>query len=298
MKTSLICTVWNEEENIKELLDSIKTQSRQPDEFIIVDGGSTDKTIKILEDYKKNYPVLKIIKIKKSNISEGRNIAIKNAAGNIIIGADGGGCIYHKDWIKNMLKEFNGQLGFGRTMPHPRPKNKFQEISGKILTKNGNYGSSRNIIFLKKIWGEVGGYPENFYSGEDTMFNELIYEKGYKSSKIPNAIGYRSMRNTYGGLYNQFKNFGHGDGTIFKYYPSKGQKKAILAVMLVYLSAPILVLFSPLLLFSVYLRIEYTRKIGYFIGFHKGLFFGKLKKSITSGRKEKESEKKYNKLFI
>lgn len=291
MRVSLICTVWNEEKNIGELLDSIKAQSVQPDEFVIVDGGSTDSTLKILESYKKKYPRLRIIKA-KCNISEGRNIAIKNSKGKIIIGADGGGCIYHKDWIKNMLKGFNGQLGFGRTMAYPRPKNDFEAVSGKILTRNGNYGSSRNIIFSKKIWQEVGGYPENFYSGEDTMFNELIYAKGYTSTKIPDAIGYRSMRETYKGLYNQFKNFGHGDGTIFKFYPEKAQLKSVLAVLLVYLVAPLAVLGAVFLPFSRTLRIIYTLRIGYFIGFHRGVFFGKLKRSTVSGRKEKESEKK------
>ena len=292
MKVSLICTVWNEEENIKELLDSIKSQTKQPDEFVIVDGGSTDKTIKILEDYRKNYPIIKIVKVKKCNISEGRNIAIKNAKGKIILGIDGGGCIYHKDWVREMLKGFNGQFGFGRTETYPNLKDKFQEASGRILTRNGNYGSSRNIIFEKKIWKDVGGYPENFYSGEDTMFNESIYERGYKSTKIPNAIGYRSMRNTYKGLYNQFKNFGHGDGVIFKYYPKKAQERAVLAIMLSYLAIPFAILASPLLLFSRHLRIIYTLRVGYFIGFHRGIFFGKLEKSSMLGRKEKEIEKK------
>lgn len=291
MKVSLICTVWNEEKTIKELLDSIKMQTRQPDEVVIVDGGSTDNTIKILENYKKKYLRLRIIKVKKCNISEGRNIAIKNARGGIIIGMDGGGCVYHKDWIKNMLKGFNGQLGFGRTMAYPKPKDKFQEVSGKILTRNGNYGSSRNIIFSKKIWKEVGGYPENFYGGEDTMFNELIYGKGYRSTEIPDAMGYRAMRNTYKGLYNQFKNFGHWDGVIFKYFPRRGQKKALLAVILSYLIIPVAVLASPILLFSTSVRILYTLRAGYFVGFHRGLFFGKLEKSVISGRKEKESEK-------
>jgi glycosyltransferase involved in cell wall biosynthesis len=292
MKVSLICTVWNEEKNIGELLDSIKTQTFQPDEFVIVDGGSTDNTLNILELYKRKNSILKLIKVKKCNISEGRNIAIKNAKGDIIIGADGGGCLYHKDWIKNMIRGFNGQLGFGRTASYPYPKNRFQRISGKILTKNGNYGSSRNIIFTKKIWREVGGYPENFYSGEDTMFNELIYEKGYKATKIKDAIGYRSMRNTYKGLFNQFKNFGYGDATILKFYPEKAQKNAIMAIIFSYLAIPFAIIVFPLLFLSTYIRIIYTLRTGYFIGFHKGLLFGKLEKSITSGRKEKEIEKK------
>ena len=289
MKVSLICTVWNEEENIKGLLDSIKAQTIQPDEFVIVDGGSTDNTTKILKDYKKNYKILKIIETEKCNIAEGRNIAIKNAKNDTVIGADGGGCVYHKDWIKNMVAGFNGQIGFGRTFP--LAKNRFEKIMGKSLTKNGNYGSSRNIILSKKIWKEVGGYPEDFYGGEDTLFNERILNRGYKASTIKDAIGYRAMRGTYKGLYNQFKNFGHWDGVNFKYY-GKVPKKYLLAMVLSYLAIPFAIVFSPLLLFSTYVRIFYTKRMGYFVGFHRGFFFGKIEKSVTSGRKEKEIEKK------
>ncbi|MFH1311221.1 MAG: glycosyltransferase [Nanoarchaeota archaeon] len=289
MKVSLICTIWNEEENIRGLLDSIKNQTMQPNEFVIVDGGSTDNTIKILKDYKKTYKILKIIETEKCNIAEGRNIAIKNAKNDIIIGADGGGCVYHKDWIKNMVKGFNGQIGFGRTLP--RAKDRFQRIMGRSLTKNGNYGSSRNIIFAKKIWKEVGGYPEDFYGGEDTLFNERIFNKGYKAVRIYDAVGYRAMRSTYKGLYNQFKNFGHWDGVNFKHY-GRVPKKYLLAVILSYFAIPVGIVLSPLLLFSTWLRIFYVKRWGYFIGFHRGFFFGKIEKSVISGRKEKEIEKK------
>lgn len=288
-KVSLICTVWNEEENISNLIESIISQTHQPDEFVIVDGGSTDNTLSLIESYSKKYPILKLIKTKKCNIAEGRNIAISNSKGEIIIGADGGGCIYDKDWIKNLIQGFNNQIGFGRTTYSAN--NKFQETMGKILTKNGNYGSSRNIIFLKKIWKEAGGYPENFYGGEDTLFNERIYSLGYKPVNISNAVGYRAMRNSYKGLFNQFKNFGHWDGVNLKTY-GRVPKRYILAIVLSYLAIPFAVLASPLLIFSTFLRIHYTCRIGYFIGFHRGLFFGKLEKSIVSGRKEKEIEKK------
>jgi glycosyltransferase involved in cell wall biosynthesis len=288
IKVSLICTIWNEEENIKNLLESIRNQTVQPEEFIIVDGGSIDKTISIIQEYKKKYPAIKLIKTKNCNISEGRNIAIKNSKNEIIIGADGGGCIYDKNWIKNLKEGFNGEAGFGRTTY--LAKNNFQKIMGKKLTKNGNYGSSRNIIFSKKIWKEVGGYPENFYGGEDTLFNQKIFEKGYKSTNIPEALGYRAMRNTYKGLYNQFKNFGYWDGVNLKFF-RKVPKKYLIAILLSYIGIPFSILLSPFLFFSISLKIEYARRIGYFIGFHKGLIFGKLENSVISGRKEKEVEK-------
>ena len=40
MKVSVICTVKNEEKNILQFIDSILKQTKIPDEFILVDGGS------------------------------------------------------------------------------------------------------------------------------------------------------------------------------------------------------------------------------------------------------------------
>ena len=48
---SVICTVLNEGESIKGLLDSLAAQTRLPDEIIFVDGGSRDNTVDILNSY-------------------------------------------------------------------------------------------------------------------------------------------------------------------------------------------------------------------------------------------------------
>ena len=73
MKLSLICTLKDEEESVRSLLDSILEQTRKPDEVIFVDGGSTDNTVKILKSYQKKIKNMKII------VGRGLNIAIKNA---------------------------------------------------------------------------------------------------------------------------------------------------------------------------------------------------------------------------
>jgi len=51
MKVSVIATVLNEGPAIRRLLDSLVAQTRAPDEVVIVDGGSSDDTVSILQDY-------------------------------------------------------------------------------------------------------------------------------------------------------------------------------------------------------------------------------------------------------
>jgi len=51
VRVSVIVTVKNEAKSIGLLLDSLAGQSRLPDEVIVVDGGSSDDTVRIAERY-------------------------------------------------------------------------------------------------------------------------------------------------------------------------------------------------------------------------------------------------------
>ena len=53
---SVIATVYNEGSSVSRLLDSLATQSRPPDQVVIVDGGSSDDTLEILNQYAASQP--------------------------------------------------------------------------------------------------------------------------------------------------------------------------------------------------------------------------------------------------
>ena len=49
---SIVIPVFNEQRYIKACLDSIAAQTVKPDEVIVVDNNSTDKTVQIAKKYK------------------------------------------------------------------------------------------------------------------------------------------------------------------------------------------------------------------------------------------------------
>ncbi len=56
MKISIVTPVLNGEKYIKEAIDSVLEQEGALElEYIIVDGGSTDRTLEILEEYEELY---------------------------------------------------------------------------------------------------------------------------------------------------------------------------------------------------------------------------------------------------
>lgn len=79
-------TSFNAEDSIEKCIDSALNQKYKNKEIVIVDDGSTDKTPKILLDYEKKYPEIKVvIKDKNYNCAHSLNIMLKEANGEFIV---------------------------------------------------------------------------------------------------------------------------------------------------------------------------------------------------------------------
>src|SRR4051794_18303940 len=99
MKVSLIFTLLNEASTIQRLLNSINAQTRQPDEIVIVDAGSSDSTVNIIDTWSASTALpVQLILVPGANISRGRNVAIERASNDVIAVTDGG-CALKDDWL-------------------------------------------------------------------------------------------------------------------------------------------------------------------------------------------------------
>ena len=218
MKKAFITTVYNEEKTIALLLDSLLKQNEIPNEIILVDAFSKDKTFQILSDFKKKYP--KLIKVfrKKGNRSEGRNFAIKNARSDIIAASDSG-CILKKDWFNEITKPFKEKnidvvAGFYK----PITRNSFEKclsvytcVMEDKVTKDF-LPSSRSIAFRKNAWKNVDGYPEQLDTCEDLVFAKKMKKEGMKFSVNKKAIVYWPQRKNILQAFRQFFSYAKGDG--------------------------------------------------------------------------------------
>ncbi|MBR9680267.1 MAG: glycosyltransferase [Candidatus Altiarchaeota archaeon] len=234
-KVSVISTLKNEGKGVDKLLSSLLTQSRKPDEVIIVDGGSTDQTFEKLQKWKikfnKEKIKFKIIKKDKANIAEGRNIAIENANYNLIASIDGG-CIAEKNWLKNLTNK-GGDVVAGNFLPLSR--NLSEEIQSIFVKRSTDKNpSSRSILFKKSMWKKVKGYPTNLYTGEDTLFNANMEKAGAKFVVADDAIVFWGMRSSLKKWLRQFFLYGYGDGKAGLNFKTTYGKKVAFLVLLAY----------------------------------------------------------------
>lgn len=102
MKVSVVIPVYNEEKYIKKCLDSLLKQVEKPDEIIVVDNNSTDKTIEMVKKYKN----IKIIKETIQGMTPARNAGFSQAKYEIIVKCDADSTL-SADWIKNIKNDFS-----------------------------------------------------------------------------------------------------------------------------------------------------------------------------------------------
>ena len=225
MKISLIATVKNEANSLPTLLDSIALQTRQPDEVVICDGGSTDSTLDILSA-EKRFP-LRVIEKPGSNISQGRNAAIEAATGDVIASTDAGVRLDPK-WLEKLITPTltlprDEMMSPGKEVVGgfflPDPHTPFEvAMSATVLPQLDEIDpakflpSSRSLAFTKDAWRSVNGYPEWLDFCEDLVFDIALLKKYGAFAFAPEAIAYFRPRPSLQSYFKQYYQYARGDG--------------------------------------------------------------------------------------
>lgn len=282
IKTTFICTVLNEEESIEKLLNSLKTQTICPDEVIIVDGGSSDKTVAQLKaqsirqtqdkSSKLNVP-LRIL-VKQGNRAVGRNFAIKNAKHEIILCSDAG-CELDKRWIEHMTSSFKQNIDVVSGYYKGIASSILQQclipyvlIMPDRVDEKNFLPATRSMGFTKSIWKQIGGFPEKYSDNEDYVFANKL--KNVNAAMIFNkkAIVYWYPPNSLQKTFYMFFRFARGD------IEARILRPKVILIFLRYIGGFYLgIVYPPVLLFLVCLYVVWAIKKNYRYIKHPLAFF-------------------------
>jgi glycosyltransferase involved in cell wall biosynthesis len=219
MKVSLVVTVLNEGDHVRRLLDSVLAQSRPPDEVVVCDGGSRDHTLAVIGEYAGRLP-LKLLSAPGANISQGRNTAIRQAAGDVIAVTDAGVWL-EAVWLEALMRaiENAGQAALAAGFYQSDPQTSFEVALGATTLPDLSeidparfLPSSRSAAFRKTAWQAVGGYPEWLDFSEDVVFDLALRKQFGPFAFAPGAIAHFRPRKSLGAFARQYFNYARGDG--------------------------------------------------------------------------------------
>jgi glycosyltransferase involved in cell wall biosynthesis len=225
---SVAATVLNESDDIDSLVESLLRQTLVPTEVIIVDGGSTDGTWERLEAARTKYPTLVPIRDESCSlqrspgpIARGRNVAIAAASSDIVACADAG-CTYHPDWLANLTAPIfarDSQYSVGGSYIDTANSTVWDVASAPFFGVKLNPDAAtksctaRSMAFRKELWRRVGGFPENVFLGEDTVFDSEVRKLVAPAFPERAKASYRP-RHTFRSALRQMVSYSVTDGVL------------------------------------------------------------------------------------
>lgn len=150
MKFSIILPVYNKANTIVQAIDSIYSQTCQDFEIIIINDGSTDNLLDVLNKYAKP---IKVISQENKGVSVARNRGVDSAVGEYVCFLDADDMWYpnHLEEILNMMNRFP-EVGYFGTCH----KSSFPD--GTVIDGNTRINKLGDVIFVEDLIGFVNKY--------------------------------------------------------------------------------------------------------------------------------------------
>ena len=194
---ALVVTVLNEAKSIDILMEAIAQQTQAPQEFILVDGGSTDTTVTQANSWQDKLGLTKLtVILKPGNRSVGRNAGIKASSQEWIAITDAG-CTPDENWLENLWDAHQAnqeaQLISGLSLGAPRSS--FQEaqvpyvlVMPEKINPSTFLPATRNMMMTKAAWQKIGMFDEELSDNEDYAFARHAQDQKISMSMTFDAV--------------------------------------------------------------------------------------------------------------
>ncbi|EHR34514.1 glycosyltransferase family 2 protein [Megamonas funiformis] len=218
MLLSIIIPIYNAENFINKILDSILIRNFKDYEIILINDGSNDKSKDICDEYSKKYGYISCYHIENRGCFKARVYGIKKSKGKYIVFMDVDDFI-NEDYFENILLALKKKADFYFLNNKINKYNKYKFIEERYLenkfinNKKDVYdyyfssasGAVWNKIYLGDILREnINDFNVNISIGDDYYIN-LIYLKYVNNICISNTSSYNHVVNTSVSISNKIR---------------------------------------------------------------------------------------------
>lgn len=208
MDISIIIPTLNAEHEIEALLIALDRQSIQPNEILVVDSASEDKTIELVQKHKR----VRLLEIDRQDFNHGttRDMALNESSGDFVCFLTQDAVPVSDDYLKRlvapMVEDSNIALVSGRQLPKPNAR-RFEQLvrcfnypdspsvrSKGDLEKLGIktfFASDACSAYRRTAYLECGGF-DHVNTNEDMLMAAKFIASGMKVAYEPRAEVYHS----------------------------------------------------------------------------------------------------------
>lgn len=197
VKVTVVMAVYNGESTVREAIEGILQQSFKDFEFIIINDGSTDGSIAILEEYKNKDNRIILVNQSRRGLTCSINYALKMAKGQYILRQDADD-ISMPERIKRQL-EYIEKNNLDIVSSYTYLVNKRGALLKTLKSPLGHSGIVRTLekyncilhptlIFRKEATTSIGGFNEDFELAQDYDFYLRGILSGLKFGVIPEPL--------------------------------------------------------------------------------------------------------------
>ncbi len=223
---SIVVPCLNEESFLPGLFQSFLYQTYPDDSLtmMLVDGGSTDKSLKIAHDFALQNERLFVLKNPHKYTPHALNIGIRSSKTDVVI-ILGAHATMHPDFVKNsvesLFKEQSIMCSGG--IINNVYQNQESENIGKAMSSSFGVGNATfrtggkpgfvdTVAFgayKRELFEEIGYFDEELIRNQDDEFNFRITKAGYKIYFNPEIKSDYYVRASYNKLKNQYYQYGY-----------------------------------------------------------------------------------------
>lgn len=189
---SIVIRAFNEEDHIGRLMEGIHHQSFTDHEIILVDSGSSDRTVSIAKQYG-----ARVVSIQPHEFTFGfsLNKGIEAATGQIIVIASAHVYPVYPDWLERMVKVFEDPqiaLCYGKQRGMETTSFSEHQIFSKWFPNDASgiqshpFCNNANAAIRRELW-EHRKYNESLTGLEDLDWAKWVVEHGFKIHYDPDA---------------------------------------------------------------------------------------------------------------
>ncbi len=227
---SIIIPVYNRQEELAELLESLTEQLDQGFEVIVVDDGSDQKCDVVVSNFLKKLHIQYFYK-ENSGPGDSRNYGCDHSDADFFVFFDSD-CIIPPDYMENLKKGIIGLQAFGGPDREHHSFTSIQKAISYSMTSLFTTGGIRghknsmekfhprsfNMGYAREVYEKTGGFSKLRF-GEDIDLSVRIFEHGFSTSLIPECFVYHKRRTDFRKFFKQVFNSGIARINLYKRHP-------------------------------------------------------------------------------